>query len=201
MRHRKPVPLHSPGAPGHSPRERGLASIQLILGQARYWVPIIDMALTSGNDFRAERYAIRQLSFDLEAAIVMAIPFQNRELDSLLGPDSRHMRMGEIRQTQVGPNRFRHVDDYIAGVVPGTEDANLGFALWPNSPIKEADARMPASGVGQHQERRISWSRGLVFRTDVELCQGSLDIIGQQAGGGRNLRRCERWCQTMFCSQ
>jgi hypothetical protein len=44
----------------------------------------------------------------------VAVPFQRWKLDPLLGPDRRYVRMGEISQSQVGPNCFRYIDDYVA---------------------------------------------------------------------------------------
>ena len=61
--------------------------------------------------------------------------------------------MGEIEEFpfSVGlmPHRFGKIDDDISAILPGGEQADFGFSLWPDRSFEKADAGMTASRIGE----------------------------------------------------
>ena len=99
--------------------------------------------------------------------------------------------MSQIRQPEVGPDGLRHINDYVAVLIPGREDSDLGFPLWADGPIEKSAARMAPTRVRQNQQRCILRASRFAGRADAKLIQGRKHVFGFQAGGGRYLVRGE----------
>ena len=78
-----------------------------------------------------------QNPFDFQYAAVATLPFQFLQLDTLPGPDRRHVRMSKIEQSEVRPDRFRNVAHHVAGGIPRCEYADLGFSLRFDGALQE----------------------------------------------------------------
>ena len=65
---------------------------------------------------------VRQFATLPIAAIRKVLPFQLRQLDSLFRPNCIDMRMGQVSQPQIRPDRFWNIQHGVAGPVPGRKD-------------------------------------------------------------------------------
>jgi hypothetical protein len=139
----------------------------------------------------AEGDAVGQSARALEGAVGLALPFERLQVDPLLRPEGRDVGVRQVEEPVLAPDRFRHVGHDIAVLVPGGEDADLGLALGAHGPVEEAEARVPAAGVRQHQERRVGGAPRAVVGADVEALQGGGDLVGRQAGGLGDFIRAE----------
>jgi hypothetical protein len=58
--------------------------------------------------------------------------------------------VGEIGESEVRPNRFGEIDDDVRGRIPGRKHARFRFALGIDGPVEKSQARVAASGIGEH---------------------------------------------------
>ena len=89
--------------------------------------------------------------------------------------------MRQIREAEVRPKGFGHVDDDVAGVIPRSEDADLGLPLRPNGAFKEANARVASSGIGEHAQRRAGEAIGRLDIFKPQFAQGGFDFARVQS--------------------
>ena len=93
------------------------------------------------------------------------------------------MGVREIREAQIRPECLGNVHNDITPRIPWGEDADLGFALWVDGAIEEADTRVPRPRVGEDAKRVLR----LGLRRDVPIPNGAGDLFGRHPGGGDDL--------------
>ena len=139
----------------------------------------------------AEADAVGEGSLHFVIAVLQAGPFKMREEDVLAGPNGGDMRVGEVGEAKVGPDRFGNISDDVAVFIPGSKDAELGFALRIDRAFEKADARVATAGVREHKEsggRVLLWfSPGI----NIEFSLGLLDFIRGKASGFLDFVRSE----------
>ncbi len=101
------------------------------------------------------------------------------------------MGMGEVGEAEVRPDRLGDVGHHVALLVPGSEDADLGFALWIDGSVQESDPGVTAAGVGEHEKGGVGPAPGMVVPMNVEAFPGVLALVRREAGGRRDLGRAE----------
>ena len=125
-------------------------------------------------DHSFELDPIRQHSLHSQHAIRQLFPLLSGQGDSLFRPDSRDMRVCQIGQAQIRPDRLGDVSHHIAGLrlvvrLPRGKDADLGLPLWVDSPIQEPDTRMPTTRIRQDQQPVTGLRRRRIVHPDIEL--------------------------------
>jgi hypothetical protein len=98
------------------------------------------------------------------------------------------VRVRQVDQAEVREDRLGQVDDDIARLIPGGEDTDLRLALRADGAVEEADSRMPAAGIGKHEERGAAGPFRAALRRDVVLPQRSGDRGRLQPGCGADFR-------------
>ena len=138
---------------------------------------------------RAEDDAVRQASLHAQRSVGVAFPLERFQGHALLGPHRVDVRVGQIGQPQVRPDRLGHIDHEVAGVIPRRENADLRFALRPNGPVEKADPRMPPAGIRQDQQRRVRRPFRLGGWADAEPHEGRAYFRFRESRRRRDLRR------------
>lgn len=90
--------------------------------------------------------------------------------------------MGQVGQTEVGPNCLGDVDDRVGVVVPRRKDADFGFALGIDRALKESDPGMPSTRMGEHEQLALGATLHRP-RPQFELREGRLDLRRAQPRG------------------
>lgn len=128
---------------------------------------------------------VGETSPDGEPAFLAAIPFESIQGEAAFGPDGGDVGVGQVSETEIGPDGFREIDHNVGSGIPGGEDADFGFPLWIDGPFEETGARMASAGIGEHAEPAI-WGREAA-RSDGEAFESFLDGGGLEPGGGLDL--------------
>lgn len=94
--------------------------------------------------------AVGEFAFEVQNTGFITLPFQRGQGNLLCRPDGINMRVGEVSQPKVRPERFRQIDHDVTAVVPRSEDAELGLALGSDSAIKKTDPWMASARIREH---------------------------------------------------
>ena len=110
--------------------------------------------------------------------------------------------MGQVNQAEVREDCFGHIDNHIAGVIPGREDAApCVFALGTQGAFQKADAGMASAGDGRTRSGSPGARRGVLLPSNWNLVRAaeiSLAVIPVAAEISSVVKR---WKTAMFSSQ
>ena len=101
--------------------------------------------------------------------------------------------MGQVqklaRVSLPGPDRLGHIDDYVASVLPRSEDADLRLTSRTNGLIEKADPRVTAARIGPHNKRIVFSSLRRGHAIEAKPVEGPRDLAEREAGGRFDLGR------------
>ena len=133
-------------------------------------------AVFGGHDFRSKANAVGEVLLHLPIARWVLLPFSGCEVDCLLVPDCGDVRVRQVGQAKIGPDRFRDIRHDVRVFVPGGEQADFGVSQRINGSIQKADAGMSAAWIRQDQDA-ILWACLLIRAERLESLFGTLDLV------------------------